>query len=264
MDPMSSVEGTLGRRAHDGDPEVEPVGHTVRGVPILAYDEKNRPVFGYHPESGRPICAFPTKRGPCKNTSRMDNGRCSHPAHGGRRAKGIAHPNFKTGEYSKVMPPVHLREKWQALRDDPEIAHHKNSIALVDSMVQDVFDHYEQGGTPELWRRLWETCGKLQVARRARDRPKAAEFGEELGLIIERGMHQANRQAEAVALLEARRRHADSQLKRELADKHTWTYEEAAAFYVALGAACRKHCTEEQILAIERDLSAIAARSGVG
>ncbi len=89
MDPMRSVEGTLGRRAHDGDrspPEVEPVGHTVRGVPILAYDEKNRPVFGYHPDNGKPICAFPTKRGPCKNTSRMDNGRCSHPAAGGSRA----------------------------------------------------------------------------------------------------------------------------------------------------------------------------------
>ena len=260
MDPMSSVEGTPGRRGHQG----EPVGHTKRGVPILAYDEKNRRVFGYHPDNGKPICAFPTKRGLCKNTSRMDNGRCSHPAHGGRRAKGIAHPNSKTGEYSKVMPPVHLREKWQALRDDPEIAHHKNSIALVDSMIQDVFDRYEQGGTPALWRRLWDVFGKLEVANRAKDRHKAREFYEELKLTIERGAVQANREHEAVSLLGACRRHADSQLKRVLADKHTWTYEEAAAFYVSLGAAVKKHCTEEQILAIERDLSAIAARSGVG
>ncbi len=76
-------------------------------------------------------------------------------------------------------------------------------------------------------------------------------------------MRQASRQAEAVSLLESRRKHADSQLKREMADKHVWTYEEASVFYVSLGAAVRKHCTEEQILAIERDLSAIAARSGV-
>ncbi len=82
-------------------------------------------------------------------------------------------------------------------------------------------------------------------------------------MVIERGMRQANREREAVGLLEARRKHADSQLKREMAEKHTWTYKEAAAFYVSLGAAVKKHCTEEQILAIERDLSAIAARSGV-
>ena len=197
---------------------------------------------------------------PCKRRRTPGSEYCSN--HGGKHKKGIAHPGFKHGGYSKVMPPVHLREKWEQLKNDPELIHHTNSVALIDSMVQDLFDQYEQGGTPALWRRLYEVYGKLQVARRAKDRHKATEFMEELGLVIERGLAQFNRQDEAVRLLEARRRHADSQLKRETADKHTWTYEEAAAFYIALGAAVRKHVPDrEKLMRIDQDLAALVGRA---
>ena len=198
---------------------------------------------------------------PCKRRRTPGSEYCSN--HGGKHRKGIAHPGFKHGGYSKVMPPVHLREKWAALRDDPELLEHKNNVALVDSMVQDVFDHYEAGGTPALWRRLWEAWGRLEVANRAKDPRKAREFYEELGLVIERGMRQSGREHDVVVLLEARRKHADSQLRREIATREVFTYEEAAAFYVALGAAVRRHCTKEQILAIDRDLGAIAAKRDV-
>lgn len=256
--------GTPGRGGHQsGGREVEPVGYTERGAPILAHDEKGRPVFAYHLETGRPICGFRGKNGPCKNTSRMDNGRCNHPAHGGKRPKGIAHPNYKDGTYSKVLPPVHLRDRWTELREDPELLHHTNMVAITDSLLQDVFDHYEEGGTPGLWRQLGAAWQRLEIAQKAGDKHKAREFFAEIGLLIEQGGAQTRREAEALKLMEQRRRHADSQLKRETAEKHTWTYEAAAAFYVALGAAVRRHCTEDQILAIERDLSVVAANRGV-
>ena len=206
----------------------------------------------------------------CKGWSRQRDAPCAQRRkpgsefchyHGGANRKGIAHPNFKHGRHSQVVPPVHLREKWDELLGDEELLHHRNSVALVDSMIQDVFNHYEQGGTPVLWAALFSVWGKLQVARRARDKHKSTEFLEELGLIIERGHAQSGREKQVVDLLDARRKHADSQLKRETAERNVWTYEEASAFYVALGAAVRRHCTEEQVIAIDRDLSAIAGRA---
>jgi hypothetical protein len=202
-----------------------------------------------------------TADSPCRQRRVPGSEYCHY--HGGKTPKGAAHWNFKDGSHSKVMPPVHLRDRWLALRSDPELAHHKNSIALVDTLLQDVFDHYEEGGSAELWRSLREAWGRLEAATRAGNRRKTREHYQELGLIIERGAAQSRRDKEAIELLEARRRHADSQLKRETADRHVFTYEEAAAFYAALGAAVRRHCTEEQVLAIDRDLGAIATNQGV-
>ena len=159
---------------------------------------------------------------PCKRRRTPGSEYCSN--HGGKHRKGVAHPGFKHGHYSKVMPPVHLREKWNALLSDAELLHHRNSVALVDSMIQEVFDHYEAGGTPALWTDLLAVWGKLQVARRARDKHRSTEFLEELGGVIERGYAQSGREQQVVKLLEVRRKHADSQLKRETAERNVWTY----------------------------------------
>ena len=202
-----------------------------------------------------------TADSPCRQRRVPGSEYCHY--HGGKIPKGAAHWNFKDGSHSKVMPPVHLRDRWIAFRDDPELAHHKNSIAIVDTLLQDVFDHYEEGGSAELWRSLRKVWGRLEAATRGGDRHKAREFYQELGLIIERGGTQSGRDKEAIELLEARRKHADSQFKRETAERNVWTYEEASAFYVALGAAVRRQCTEEQVIAIERDLSGLAANHGV-
>ena len=198
---------------------------------------------------------------PCKRRRTPGSEYCSN--HGGKHRKGVAHPGFKHGHYSRVMPPVHLREKWDAFLGDEELLHHKNAVAVHDAMIQDVFDHYEEGGTPALWRRLIRVWERYKIARDAKDRHKGAEALAELGIVIESGFAQSGREKQILELYEARRKHADSQLKRETAERNVWTYEEASAFHVALGAAVRRHCTEDQIVAIDRDLSAIAATRGV-
>jgi hypothetical protein len=101
------------------------------------------------------------------------------------------------------------------------------------------------------------TRGRGRTSRTRRDRQAR------VGLLVERGVAQSGREGRAVSLLEQRRRHADSELKRETAEKHTWTYEEAAAFYIALGDAVRKNVPDrEQLMRIENDLVALAGRSG--
>ena len=222
-------------------------------------EKKNR--RGVVPEGEKCKGWSKQKDAPCSQRRKPGSEYCHY--HGGANRKGIAHPNFKHGRHSQVIPPVHLREKWDAFLGDEELLHHRNAVAIHDSMIQEVFDHYEEGGTPGFWKRLYDVWERYTIAGAAKDRYKGAEALAELGIVIDGGRAQTNREKQIVELYEARRKHADSQLKRETAERNVWTYEEASAFYVALGAAVRRHCTEDQIVAIERDLSAIAATRGV-
>jgi hypothetical protein len=180
--------------------------------------------------------------------------------HGGKNAKGGAHPNYRHGKRSKYRPPPKLLENFQAFLRDPDLAHHRNSVAIIDAMLQDFFDNYDSVASPALWRELRAAWGRSEAAREAGDERSWREAYEEVGLIVERGVAQSGRERRAVSFLEQRRRHADSELKRETAEEHTWTYEEAA-FYIALGDAVRRHCNKEQILAINNDLAALAGRA---
>ena len=206
----------------------------------------------------------------CKGTSRQSGERCKRRRspgsefcifHGGRARKGGAHPNYKHGNRSKYRPPPELLGNYRHFLRDPELVHHRNSVAILDAMIQDLFDHYDSASSPALWRRLRGAWGRAEAARKAGDERGWRAAYEEVGLTIERGVSQVGRERQVVRLYEARRKHADSQLKRETAERNVWTYEEASAFYVALGDAVRRHCSEEQILAIENDLAALAGRA---
>ncbi len=206
----------------------------------------------------------------CRGTSRQSGQPCKRRRspgsefcifHGGRAPKGGAHPNYKHGNRSKYRPPANLSENFESFLRSSELAHHRNSVAIVDSMLQDLFDNYDSAASPALWRQLRAAWNRAEISREAGDEQEWRLAHEEVGLIIERGVAQAGRERQAVALLEQRRRHADSELKRETAEANTWTFEEATAFYVALGDAVRRRCSEEQIIAIENDLAALVGRA---
>lgn len=181
--------------------------------------------------------------------------------HGGKNAKGGAHSNYKHGKRSKYRPPAEMLAAYERFLRDPDLAHHRNSVAILDAMVQDLFDNFDSAGSPSLWRELKGAWDRAETAREEGDERGWRAAYEEVGLIIERGVAQSGREIRAVSLMEKRRKHADSELKRETAQANTWTYEEAAAFYVALGDATRRHCSEEQLLAIENDLAALVGRA---
>ncbi len=206
----------------------------------------------------------------CKGTSRQSGQPCKRRRspgseycifHGGRAPKGGLHPHYKHGNRSKYRPPANLSENFEAFLRSSELAHHRNSVAIVDSMIQNLFDNYDSAASPSLWREVRATWRRCEAAREAGDEEKRRLAHEEVGLLIERGVAQAGRERRVVALLEQRRRHADSELKRETAEANTWTFEEASAFYVALGDAVRRRCSEEQIIAIENDLAALVGRA---
>ena len=75
---------------------------------------------------------------------------------------------------------------------------------------------------------------------------------------------QIDRHERILKLLEGRRKHANAETKRRLAEERTYTHKEATAFYKGLGEAVRKHVTDSKTLnVIIDDVAAIAGRADI-
>lgn len=194
---------------------------------------------GYVPEGER-----------CKGTSRQSGERCKRRHspdseyciyHGGRVPKGGAHPNYKDGRRSKyALSPEVLRHHLRLL-GDPHLTHNRDSIALVDAMINEVLGSFEEGGTPELWRSLKAAWRRVEKVRTRGDAARLGTALDEVGVLIGRGANQTRRITRVLDLLERRRKHAVAETKRRLAEEGTFSIETAVAFYAALGATARKH-----------------------
>jgi hypothetical protein len=208
----------------------------------------------------------------CKGMSRQTKERCRRRRspgsdycifHGGRAPKGGAHPGFKHGRRSSYMP-AGLFEHFNNFINDPKIAYHRKSIAQIDAMVEEAWDDYEEGGTPHLWRKLKTAWRKVEKARARRDAVGLREALDEVGRLIGRGAEQTQRMDRIVMLLDQRRKHANSELKRRQAEERTFTHEEAAAYYTALGESVRKHVGDRKTRrAILNDIAAIAGKAEI-
>ncbi len=163
------------------------------------------------------------------------------------------------------MPPPDLYERYLGALTDPELTHHRDSVALVDSLIDEVLEGYEFGANSERWAEVKRLVRRVEAANKAGDRHKAREAFEELLLVVEEGHAHAQKSLAIVRLLEARRRHADSETRRRLSEELTFTYETAYAYYTALGAAARKHFGHDQkaLTAFLNDVTAISGTAGV-
>ena len=191
----------------------------------------------------------------CKGTSRQRKRRCKRRRspgseycmfHGGRVPKGGTHPNFKDGRRSKFMPQPEMLQHYLRHLDDPELTHHRDSIALVDVLIDEALEDCEDGGTPELWRGLKAAWRRVEKARARGDAARLGQALDETGLLIERGAKQTQHTTRVINLLERRRKHAVAETKRRQVEGTFFTHEMAAAYYGAMGAAARKHFGRDQ------------------
>lgn len=218
---------------------------------------------GYVPEQER-----------CKGTSRQSGLPCKRRRspgseycifHGGRVPKGGAHRNFKHGKRSKYMIAPEIFERFNIYLNDPELTHHRDSVALLDAMIQEALDDFESGGTPELWRNLKATWRRVEKARKAGDGARLGEALDRVGLLIDRGARDIQGHVRVMKLLDERRKHASAETKRRLAEENTFTYETAVAYYTALATAARKHFSHDQeaLNAYIDEVVAIAGRAEI-
>ena len=201
---------------------------------------------------------------PCKKDAMQGREVCL--AHGGKSPLGPAAANWKNGHHSKYMTtPAKLREGYERALSDPELTHHRTSIALTDSLIEEVLEDYEAGVSPEVWKKVRSEYRKLQVANDANNRHKAREHFEALGLLISEGSAHAQQSTSILRALESRRKHADSETKRKLSESIAFSYESAYTFYTAMGTAARKHFghDQERLSAFVNEISSISGEAGV-
>jgi len=228
-------------------------------------DEKGRRVYAVRHEDGRPACGSPKRRGGyCGSPVLYANGRCR--LHGGPAARGAASGTWVDGNRSKYAKmPQHIRERYEKALQDPELTHHRGQIAMVDAQIDSFFEDYKDGANPETWRQVKGEYRKLTVANNAGDTRKAREHFEALGLLVEEGHTHAQASLTLIRLLEARRKHADSETKRRLSESMTFSYEMAYTYYTSLGAAARRWFghDQERLTGFLNEITAISGESGL-
>ena len=230
---------------------------------------EGNPVHGVRLDNGEAACCskLAGKDRLCESQILFANGRCK--MHGGKSLKGIAHPNWKHGRNSLVSAPSALRDYYEKWLQDPELIHHRHETAMVMGMLQDLLENNEEGGTPALWKRLRDLVETMVATRQAKNYPKTEEAFQEIRVLVQRGVDQAERQRQILSLAEAARRHKDSELRRKTIESNTFTLEEAAAYYTGLGSVVRRHVLnpdmsdQEKLRAIQQDMAAIAGRRRV-
>lgn len=115
-------------------------------------------------------CGAKTRSGtPCR-MSAMPNGRCR--VHGGMTPSGLAHPNTKTGRYSKDIP-TRLAAGYQQALSDPDLLQLNDEIRLTDSLMSELLERFDPSSAThrrelaeliEQRRRLVESEGKRLTA----------------------------------------------------------------------------------------------------
>jgi hypothetical protein len=150
-----------------------------------------------------------------------------------------------------------------------KLSEHRDAIALLEALIQEALDEYEEGGTPKLWRDLSRTWRRAEAARVAWDPKKWREAYVQLGMLINRGKAQSDRFDRLIRLLADYRKLVDSEIERRHAEATTFTLEEAEAFYTGIGKAVRRyvldpHMTdEEKLVAITNDIAVFKERFGI-
>lgn len=109
------------------------------------------------------LCKCTSKRTgqPCGANAMDGSEVCYH--HGGMTPRGIASPNFKTGDWAQDLP-AKLRDKARRAYSDPDLLSQKQAISILQSRFWDVVAQSEQGETGELWNRLYAAAQAYRTA----------------------------------------------------------------------------------------------------
>jgi hypothetical protein len=226
------------------------------------HDDRGRPVFGCTVDEETPVCASKKggKDGFCAREQREQNGRCKN--HGGRSPKGAASPHYSGKGRSRYEIAGHLLKRYERYLSDPELHHHRTSIAAIDSIISELWESYQGGMDPDAAVKIAKKYRQLRIANASGNRMRSLELFEELGQLVEAAETSTNQAERIVRFLEARRRHADSESRRKLAESMVFTLEEAYRYYTALGNAVNTHVKDRVVRrALLDEVAAIAGQN---
>lgn len=140
-------------------------------------------------EDGKRVCgAHPiSPKGPCRQTSLYDNGRCHH--HGGPTPRGVASVHYRHGRWSKALNPTRAKQ-YELAVDDPELLDLRRTLGLLDLTVQEALARREELDTPHFRARAVEYFDAAQKANADGDSEKAGAALVDLGALLRKGVSE--------------------------------------------------------------------------
>jgi len=84
--------------------------------------------------------------------------------HGGRSISGVAHPSYKTGRYSKVLPEA-LAARAEQARTNPRLLSLDDDIATNEARLATLFAGLEAGDVGAPWQALRQALDAFSAAR---------------------------------------------------------------------------------------------------
>jgi hypothetical protein len=84
--------------------------------------------------------------------------------HGGKTPRGPAHPNYKHGKHSKVLP-AHMREGYERAITDEELVSLRAELAVIDARVRDLLKRADAGDSGKRWKELQAQMKRVDTCR---------------------------------------------------------------------------------------------------
>lgn len=195
------------------------------------------------------VCGGKTRSGgKCKKPPMTGRTRCR--LHGGATPVGIMSPHFKTGKYSKYLPP-RLLERYHESLEDGELLALREEIALVDTRLADLLTRVDRGESKGFWRLAKTELSKYTKALNSEDvdEEKTATHLFNLRQIINGALDDYGAWSEIHSALEQRRRLVESESKRLSEMRQFITAEKAMVLIANLTDIIKRHVTDRATLA---------------
>lgn len=192
------------------------------------------------------LCGAKKRDGtPCKQPA-MPNGRCK--MHGGKSLTGMANPAFKTGRYSKHIPP-RMRQRYTEALDDPDLISLRGDLALVEARLVDVLARVDTGESGDRWRLLKAAWDQFARARSGGDLDEMGATLAEVEKAITKGVQDYAAWTEVRSLLDQRTRLAEAERKRLEAAHQTVTVSQMMTFLGVLQDSISRHVADRKAVA---------------
>lgn len=187
------------------------------------------------------------------------SGRCH--LHGGKSLRGIAHPNWKTGRYSKWLGDKVLDKYLEAI-NDPELLSTRDEMAVLRARAMQILDEIDVGDSKLIWRNLRKAFRAFEKAYAANDEDRVNEHLLEVRRLVYAGGQDWEKWAELQAIFENIRRLAETERKRLVEMQQMITSERAYNFVTRLAEIVRAHVDDPKALnAISDDFRRELSRS---
>ncbi len=170
-------------------------------------------------------CGAKTNAGGTCQRPGMPNGRCH--VHGGKSPGG---PLTAGGRHSKFLP-IRLAARFEEARRDPELISLSAEVALIDTRLGEVLDRLDTTESSAAWAKLAAARQKEKAAASLADQAAASR---QLDDLIEAGLTDTASWQEIAALIEQRRKCAESEVKRLAARDQFITAKEANVLMAAI------------------------------